>query len=55
MDGRRSTAFAPLSAAGCISHDAYDSFRRALETLAVADPYFYSITMFVYLGAPTQR
>lgn len=42
--------FRALVRRGLLSPDDYDAFRRAVEELAHADRYFYSITMFVYAG-----
>ena len=43
-------SFGSLAKRGTITPDEYAAFRRAVEELAAADRYFYSITMFVYAG-----
>lgn len=43
-------SFRALVTRGMLAPEEYDAFRRTIEGLAAADQYFYSITMFVYVG-----
>lgn len=43
-------SFRSLVKRGLLDQARYDAFRRAVDDLAAADQYFYSITMFVYVG-----
>jgi ubiquinone/menaquinone biosynthesis C-methylase UbiE len=43
-------SFRSLAKRGMLAPDEYDAFRQAIEDLAASDQYFYSITMFVYVG-----
>lgn len=42
--------FRSLVRRGMLEQERYDAFRAAVVDLAAADQYFYSITMFVYVG-----
>lgn len=43
-------SFRSLVKRGLLEQEQYDAFRRAVDDLAAADQYFYSITMLVYVG-----
>lgn len=44
-------SFRTLVRRGLLMAEEYDAFRGAIEGLAAEDQYFYSITMFVYVGS----
>lgn len=44
-------SFRTLVRRGLLMAEEYDAFRGAIETSAAAHQYFYSITMFVYVGS----
>jgi len=47
--------FAALVRHGLISQEEHDAFREAIEDLAGRGDYFYSITMFIYVGKKLER